>query len=77
MSFAFEVYYSLPEDLKRQQACVEMVESFGGKLDFRELTGPSSETVCLTFRFEEKESADRAAKQLQLQKEHVEGPYEY
>ena len=77
MSFMFEVYYHVPEDEVREKMLAEQVAGFGGKWEFRELTGPTGEAVCLTFEFENKETANRAAEVLRLQNEHVEGPYDY
>jgi len=77
MSFMFEVFYPAPEDPKREMALVDLVNKFGGRLNFRELNGPTNESVCLAFEFEQTETANRAAQALRLQNEHVEGPYDY
>jgi hypothetical protein len=77
MSFAIELYYHGPENVVREKLLVEQITGLGGKLDFRELTGSTGEAICLTFEFEDREAANKAANILRSRMEHVEGPYEY
>jgi hypothetical protein len=78
MSFMFEVYYKPPANPAKEAVITDRVLTLGGRLDFREegdehgLGG-----VCLTYEFENLESAARAADVLRGLGEHVEGPVEY
>ena len=80
MSFMFEVLYKSPSDKRREAAISESVCRLGGSLTCREepdnptfATGP----ICLTFEFDDRQVAQRAATCLRSQGEHVEGPVDY
>ena len=78
MSYMFEVYYRSPADTKREAALTARVAQFGGQLDFREeADDESSDSICLTFEFDDLEQASLAADSLRRTGEHVEGPICY
>ena len=78
MSFMFEVYYKAPVDLKREEEITGVVERLGGSLDCRVTpNGTGSNAVCLTYEFNEFESARAAAAYLRQRGDHVEGPVSY
>ena len=72
----FEVYKA-PADLGRETALTQRVAAMGGRLDFREETNGKMPSVCLTYEFDNYDSALQAAKALRDQGEHVEGPTDY
>jgi len=74
----FEVYYNPPPDEEREAKITGLVLKKGGRLDYRE--GPPDTnigSICLTYEFDERDSAEAAASLLRQQGEHVEGPMEY
>jgi hypothetical protein len=73
MSFLFELYYSAPEDRAREVRAIADVETFRGRLDFREV----GKSIILTFEFDEIENAETAANLLRSRNEHIEGPSSY
>jgi hypothetical protein len=78
MSFMFEVYYKPPVNALKEAALTDRVSRLGGRLDFREEPdGPVSGGVCLTYEFDDLESATKAASALRQLGEHVEGPVDY
>ena len=61
MSFMFEVYYKPPVNALKEAALTDRVAHLGGRLDFREEPdGPASGGVCLTYEFDDLESATKA-----------------
>jgi len=77
MSYMFEVCYKAPADLKKENALTQRVAVMGGRLDFREETNGKMDSVCLTYEFDNYDSALKAANALREQGEHVEGPADY
>jgi hypothetical protein len=76
MSFMFEVYYKPPANPAKESAVANRVAALGGRLDYRENATEHS-GVCLTFEFDDREKATKAADGLRQLGEHVEGPVEY
>jgi hypothetical protein len=78
MSFMFEVYYKLPADPAKDELITGVVSRLGGSLGFREVScARGTEVICLTYEFDELDSARTAADSLRLRGEHVEGPVDY
>ena len=79
MSVMFEVYYTAPADMAREAAILQEVSRLGGRLNFREepSAGDVSQAVVLTYEFEDRQAAERAASVLRSVGEHVEGPCDY
>ena len=78
MSYMFEVYYKSPADPAKDEVITDVVSRLGGALSFREVScGRGTEGVCLTYVFDELDSARTAADSLRLQGAHVEGPVDY
>ena len=78
MSFMFEVYYKSPVDHKKEEVITGVVARLGGSLDCRETSeGASTNAICLTYEFNELESAQAAAALLRERGDHVEGPVSY
>jgi hypothetical protein len=78
MSFMFEVYYRPPANPSKEAAVTDRVAAMGGRLDFREVGDERGlGGVCLTYEFEDLESAAKAAEVLRQLGEHVEGPVDY
>lgn len=78
MSFMFEVYYKPPMNPAKEAALTDRVAALGGDLDFREEGDEQGlGGVCLTYEFEDLESATKAANVLRQLGEHVEGPVDY
>jgi hypothetical protein len=78
MSFMFEVCYRPPADAPREAALTRQIAALGGRLDFREEpNGQALGGVCLTYEFDDLESARVAAQKLREQGEYVEGPVDY
>ena len=77
MSYMFEVCYKAPADLNKESALTQRVAVMGGRLDFREETNGKMDSVCLTYEFDNYDSALKAANALREQGEHVEGPADY
>ena len=80
-TFAFDVYYAAPVDEAREQRILGVVGSHSGRLDFRELPDPGrsvvSNAVCLTYEFDDFDTAVRAEAAVRAIGEHAEGVYEY
>lgn len=78
MSFMFELYYNPPANPEKENLLTRQITTLGGRLDYREeANGLGSGGICLTFDFDDLESARRAAQRLREQGEHVEGPVDY
>ena len=78
MPFMFEVLYKSPPDTRREAVISESVGQFGGSPTCREEpdvvgAGP----VCLTYEFDDRRVAERAASCLRSRGGHVEGPVDY
>ncbi len=76
MSFMFEVYYQPPANSAKETAVTSRVASLGGLLDYRE-EATEKTGVCLTYEFDDRETAEQAASVLRQFGEHVEGPVDY
>lgn len=79
MSIMLEILYHSPHDPERETRIAATLNSFGGCLTYREepATDSLARTVCLTYEFAERDSAETAANQLRNLGEHVEGPMDY
>ena len=77
MSYMFEVYYKAPPDVQRESRLAEQLSGLGGHLAYREHPDERSDSVCLTFEFDQLDVAEFAAQSLRSQGEHVEGPVDY
>ena len=78
MSFMFEVYCKPPADPTREASVTQRVAALGGRLDYREgAEGAGSGGVCLTYEFDDLNTAVKAADALRQIGEHVEGPVDY
>ena len=77
MRIAIDVYYRPPGDEIREQQIGAEIAHFGGRLDDSELPSEHAEAICLTFEFEDRQSAERATAAIRRKGEHVEGPYDY
>ena len=78
MSFMFEVYYRPPENPNREAFLTERVSKLGGRLDYRESSSRDpSVGICLTYEFDDYDTAREAASALLQLGEHVEGPVDY
>lgn len=76
MSFMIGVYYKPPTNTAKESALTQRVAALGGHLDFREEASEHA-GACLTYEFDDMESATRAADALRQLGEHVEGPADY
>ena len=75
MSFMFEVYYLPPANPAKEVALTERVAALGGRLDYREdPDGNGPKSICLTYEFDDLDSALKAANVLRQLGEHVPGP---
>jgi len=79
MSIMLEILYHAPPDLEREARIAGTLGEFGGHLTYREEppTDSLAQTVCLTYEFAERLSAETVANQLRKLGEHVEGPMDY
>jgi hypothetical protein len=78
MTYMFEVNYRPPEDPQREASLAERVSHLGGRLDYREVPIEGLPGgVCLTFEFNDIDTARAAAETLRAQGEYVEGPVDY
>lgn len=78
MSIMFEVYYNPPMNSAKESTLTQRVAALGGRFDFRE--EPNEQGlggVCLTYEFDDWQSAAEAADVLRRLGEHVEGPVNY
>jgi hypothetical protein len=76
MSFMFEIYYKPPADPARESAVASRVAAFGGRLGYRE-DATEHTGICLTYEFDDRDKATKAAELLRKLGEHVEGPMDY
>jgi hypothetical protein len=76
MPFMFEVYYKSPANSLKEARLTERVTALGGRLDFREDANGST-GICLTYSFDDLQTAGKAADILRQLGEHVEGPVDY
>ena len=76
MSYMFEVHYRPPSNPAKEAALTSRVTPFGGRLDYRE-DATEHTGVCLTYEFDDREKATKAADLLRQLGEHVEGPMDY
>jgi hypothetical protein len=78
MSFMFEWYCKPPPSPQKEAAVTNRIAALGGRLDYRENSEDvSSKSVCLTYEFDDFESAVKAAEELRKQGDYVEGPVDY
>ena len=77
MTHAIEIYLPQATSADRVKQITELVESSGGRLDFRESTGLNHEATCLTFEFDTLPEAEVAAAAIRDLGEHTEGPFAY
>lgn len=77
--WAFDVRYVRPRDPSREDRVAADAAKFGGALQYVDETMVSGDinTVCLTFEFADKRSAEAGAKAVAQSGELVEGPYQY
>ena len=76
MSYMFEVYYRPPANPAREADLAKQVAVFGGWLDYRE-DATENTGIILTFEFNDREMAMKAAELLRQHGEHVQGPMDY
>ena len=79
VSVMLEVLYRSPRDSKREANIESMLAAFGGNLTYREepVKPEDNQTVCLTYEFSQRQSAELAASKLREVGEHVQGPMDY
>jgi hypothetical protein len=78
VSFMIEISYPMPRDDLREKTITQLVSFWGGQLTYREETSSdASKTVCLTYEFVDRNSAELAATHMRRQGEHVDGPQDY
>ena len=79
MSSAFDLLYKLPRDPARERRLTDDVAAHGGRLNHADETAIEhiSNTICLTYEFDDLSTAERCADALREHGEHIEGPYEY
>jgi hypothetical protein len=77
MAFAFEFYYSSPEDEEREAQVIKDVVAGGGQLDYREPETETGGAICLTFDFENRANAETVAAALRLRGQYIEGVFDY
>jgi len=78
MSIMFEVYYRTPIDEQRETRILREVTRHGGGLTYEEKPQcPETSAICLTYEFNDRKSAEDAARVLRELGEHVEGPGDY
>ena len=75
-TYMFEVYYSVPANPEKEANITARVSDFGGWLDYRE-EPDASQSVCLTYEFDDFEQARLSASGLRGQGEYIEGPSLY
>jgi hypothetical protein len=77
--WAFDVRYVRPRDQEREERIAAVAAQYGGTLLDVDETMVSGDinTVCLTFEFGDKKSAEIGYKAVAASGEHVEGPYSY
>ena len=73
MSYMFEVYYKPPANSAKEAAVTSRVAVLGGRLDYRE-DATENTGIILTYEFDDREMALKAAELLRQHGEHVQGP---
>lgn len=76
MTYMFEVYYRPPMDLAKEADLANCVAEFGGRLDYRE-DETENTGIILTYEFDDRDQATKAADLLRQRGEHVLGPMDY
>lgn len=76
MSYMFEVIYKPPANPAKEATVTGRVAELGGRLDYRE-DATEHTGVCLTYEFDDRDMATKAAEALRQLGEHVEGPMDY
>jgi hypothetical protein len=76
MSYMFEVFFKPPANPAKEAGVTGRVIAFGGRLDYRE-DATEHTGICLTYEFDDREKATKAAELLRQLGEHVEGPMDY
>lgn len=77
MAAMFEVYYRSPANEPRERELAALVETLGGRLDYREPADRPNGPIILTYEFADRSRAEEAAQLLRARGEHVEGPQDY
>jgi hypothetical protein len=78
MSFMFEVLYKPPADAAKESALAREISALGGRLDYREEPQEVGRGgICLTFEFDDLDSAAQAAAKLRERGVTIEGPADY
>lgn len=72
----FEVYYRSPADPAKEADLTSRVADFGGRLDYRE-DATEHTGIILTYEFDDRDNAKKAADLLRQLGEHVQGPMDY
>jgi hypothetical protein len=76
MPIMFEVYYRSPADIAKEADLTSRVADLGGRLDYREDTTEHT-GIILTYEFDDRDDATKAADLLRQLGEHVQGPMDY
>jgi hypothetical protein len=76
MSFMFEVYHKPPADSAKEVALTDRVAQLGGRLDYCE-DATEHTGIILTYEFDDRDNAKKAADLLRQLGEHVQGPMDY
>jgi len=76
MSCMLEVYCKPPANPSNEGAITNRVASFGGRLDYRE-DATEHTGIILTYEFDDRNNAKKAADLLRQLGEHVQGPMDY
>ncbi|MBI2803469.1 MAG: hypothetical protein HYX68_00615 [Planctomycetes bacterium] len=76
MAYMFEIYYQRPADPSKETALTTRVAAFGGRLDYRE-DETDHTGIILTYEFDDRANAMKAADLLHQVGEHVVGPMDY
>ena len=78
MAYMFEVLTRSPLEARREATISAFVGGCGGQLTCREEPDAAGAgPVCLTYEFDDRGHAERAADRLRELGEHVEGPVDY
>jgi hypothetical protein len=76
MAFILEVYRRPPSNTAREAVLTQEMDNLEGRLDFREEADePEQGAICLTYEFDDPETARTAVDMLRDQGEMVEGPF--
>jgi hypothetical protein len=77
MSVMIEVYYRAPADEGRERTLARTIQTYGGRLDYREPANRADGSIILTYEFDDRTRAEEAVRALREGGEHVEGPQDY